>query len=525
MQQLLPQPTDLGLPSKFKSWRHGQVKAIMDMIDCNNRFFTQIQPTGSGKSLCYVTAAMLKGSRTLILTSLKGLQEQLIDDFGVSPGLVKVMGKSSYTCPNTKQSCEWAPCNFGTFCPKKKEGGCPYYDAIRTACSSSIVVANYAFWHTNKPGRLGKFDFLVCDEAHNTVNHLVDSIALRITRKSLAGIDISWPTKSDDLWNWTRIAHVKLDEVIKAKILKYKSSVKGLTGETFKKFHTLKQRLKTLNKQDPKQWVTEYFSDYITYDPLWPPEFSEELLFRDIPTVLLTSATMGSSTLSMLGVPTINSKIVEYPSYFSILRRPVYYIPTTRVDFRINNLGHGLWCDRIDQIISRRLDRKGIIHTVSYDRKNRITNVSEYSKYFYTHASKGAAASIKKFKAAHTPALLCSPSVVTGWDFPYSQCEYQIIGKVPFPDARRAVDKARREKNPDYQCCMAMQDLVQACGRGMRYPDDQCETMIIDDHFSWFVKKYAKFAPKWWLNSVKTVRTIPEPPKRLEKRIGFNAKN
>jgi len=105
--------------------------------------------------------------------------------------------------------------------------------------------------------------------------------------------------------------------------------------------------------------------------------------------------------------------------------------------------------------------------------------------------------------------------VVTGWDFPYQQCEYQIIGKIPFPDARRKVDKARREKDPDYSCCMAMQNLVQTCGRGMRYPDDQCENMIIDDHFVWFVRKYAKYAPQWWLNAVQTVKTIPEPPERL----------
>lgn len=518
MINLLPQPADLGLSSKFRQWRSGQTRAIMDMIDYQGRFFTQIQPTGSGKSLCYVTTAMMKGGRTLVLTSLKGLQEQLVNDFGDAPGITKIMGKSSYTCPNTRQSCEWAPCSFGTFCTKKNEGGCPYYDAIRSATDADIVVTNYAFWHANKADRLGEFDLLVCDEAHNAVNHLVDSLSLKVTRKSLATSGIAWPDRGDDLWDWTRVAYTKLDAVIKAKVQQYKSSVKGITGETFKKLHTLKQRLRVLTKQAPELWITEYFSDYITYDPLWPPEFAEDLLFRGIPTVLLTSATMGSSTLSMLGVPNVDSKVIEYPSYFPVERRPIYYIPTTKVDYRINNLGYGLWCDRIDQIISRRLDRKGIIHTVSYDRRNRITNVSDYSRYFHTHQSRDILRLLEKFKSANSPAILCSPSVVTGWDFPYDQCEYQIIGKVPFPDARRAVDKARREKDPDYSCCMAMQNLVQTCGRGMRYPDDQCENMIIDDHFQWFVRKYAKFAPKWWLDAVVTVRTIPEPPGRLGRR-------
>lgn len=513
---MLPPPTELGLLKKFQNWRSGQVSAIMDMLDYSGRFLTQIQPTGSGKSLCYVTTALLRGGRTLILTSLKGLQDQLVLDFGLEPGIAVVKGKSSYICPKTGLSCEWASCNFGVYCHMKKESGCPYYDAIESAKRADIVVTNYAFWHANKPGRLGDFSLLVCDEAHNAVNHLVDSLSLRITRKSLLSTGIHWPDRADNLWDWVRHAHDTLDTIIKDRLKQYSGAVKGLTGDKFKNLHKLKTRLKTLESQDSDLWITEYFSDYITFDPLWPPEFSERLLFQGIPSILLTSATMGESTLNMLGVPNRGgTKTIEYPSYFPVAQRPVYYVPTTRVDYRINNLGYNLWCNRIDQIISQRLDRKGIIHTVSYDRRNRITNVSEYTKYFYTHESRGVVRSLQKFRDASTPAILCSPSVVTGWDFPYHQCEYQIIGKIPFPDARRAVDKARRERDPEYSCCMAMQNLVQTCGRGMRYPDDQCENIIIDDHFAWFVRKYKKFAPKWWLDAVRTVQTIPVPPKRL----------
>lgn len=512
----LPSPVDLGLPSKFRKWRSGQVHAIMDMVDHKQRFLTQIQPTGSGKSLCYVTSAMLGSGRTLILTSLKGLQDQLMTDFSDEPGLVTVKGKSAYECPKTHTSCEWAPCNFGSFCNYKREPGCPYHDAIRRAKVSDIVVANYSFWHSHKPGILGDFDLLVCDEAHNAVNHLTDSLSVYLTRKSLTKTGIKWPEKSANHWEWANYAYHTIDVAIKERLQKHAGAVRNLTSESFKSLHKLKMKLKRLTEQNPAQWVVEYFHDYITFDPLWPPEFAEPMLFRGIDRILLTSATMGESTLNMLGVPKDNSLTKEYPSYFPTERRQVYYIPTTRVDFRIDNLGYELWCNRIDQIISKRLDRKGIIHTVSYARRDRITNVSEYSEYFYTHASRGMLASLQKFRNALKPAILCSPSVVTGWDFPYDQCEYQIIGKIPFPDARRAVDKARKERDPDYHCCMAMQNLVQTCGRGMRYQDDQCENMIIDDHFVWFVRKYEKFAPKWWLDAVKTVRTIPEPSERLK---------
>jgi hypothetical protein len=50
----------------------------------------------------------------------------------------------------------------------------------------------------------------------------------------------------------------------------------------------------------------------------------------------------------------------------------------------------------------------------------------------------------------------------------------------------RATDPIAHD--PDYANYVAMQKLVQAVGRGMRAPDDWCETLIVDDQFSWFVK-------------------------------------
>jgi Rad3-related DNA helicase len=193
------------------------------------------------------------------------------------------------------------------------------------------------------------------------------------------------------------------------------------------------------------------------------------------------------------------------------------YVPTARIDHKIDNLGYQLWLTRIDQIIRQRLDRKGIIHTVSYARRDRIMNVSEYSDIFYTHETRNIQKSLIEFKQSDPPAVLVSPSVITGWDFPYDTCEYQIIGKIPFPDLRRKVDKERRKRDKDIGCCFAMQDLVQACGRGNRHADDRCQCLIIDDHFRWFLNKYRHFAPKWFLESIQFAATIPTPLTKIRR--------
>ena len=122
---------------------------------------------------------------------------------------------------------------------------------------------------------------------------------------------------------------------------------------------------------------------------------------------------------------------------------------------------------------------------------------------------------IARFRSAGPGAVLVSPSVTTGVDFPGRACEFQIILKVPWPDARTPVVAARTVKDKSYPAYVAMQDLVQAVGRGMRSEEDQCETLILDDHVKWFIHQYRHFAPQWFLDAYRSVLTIPAPPPRL----------
>ena len=517
MADRLPPPEAFGLPSKFALWRPHQAQAILDFHDNDKRFVAQIQPTGSGKSLCYITSAILSGKRTLILTSFKGLQRQLESDFGASPGLVKIMGRNEYRCRLSDYSCEWGPCRFGMQCGFRR-GGCEYYDHLEVAKSANIVLTNYAFWHSNQPDVLGRFDLLICDEAHSSVNHLLDGLAVTIKRKEVKELSIRWPGANENYWQWLEHLAAPLNDLLKLKVNQVSGLVKSIQAADFKALYQVKQKIRRIIEAEKTQWVAEYGGDYVSFDPLWPPEFAEGYLFRGIPKVLLTSATISKEITKLLGIAPADLSFTEYPSHFPLSRRPVVHVPTARVDHRIQNTEYSLWLNRIDQIISQRLDRKGIIHTVSYARRNRILNTSEYSDIFYTHESKGTRKALEMFKASSIPAVLCSPSVVTGWDFPYEECEYQIIGKIPFPDMRRKVDKERRIKDRDFGCCFAMQNLVQACGRGMRSKDDSCECIVIDDHFKWFVAKYRRFAPKWFLDAVRFDRVIPEPLRKLRRR-------
>jgi len=131
------------------------------------------------------------------------------------------------------------------------------------------------------------------------------------------------------------------------------------------------------------------------------------------------------------------------------------------------------------------------------------------------HGRGDMAAKIAEFRAAGPGAILVSPALTTGYDFPFDQCEYQVVMKVPFVDAKDPVAKARTQIDPKYPMHVAMQELVQMVGRGMRAETDQCETFVMDGHASWFLSKHADLAPRWFRRAVarlKAGETQAPPP-------------
>src|SRR5438445_13565630 len=148
---LLPEPEYIGLPVKFSNWRIGQDQAVLRSIESQKRFVVLACPTGFGKSLVYIASALLSGQRVCVLTSTKGLQSQLVSDFEDS-GLVDIRGQNNYPClyqndidnaGGTSQSisCEEGPCHSGVKCELQRSG-CTYFDALKVARNSQLVVSN-----------------------------------------------------------------------------------------------------------------------------------------------------------------------------------------------------------------------------------------------------------------------------------------------------------------------------------------------------------------------------------------------
>jgi Rad3-related DNA helicase len=114
--------------------------------------------------------------------------------------------------------------------------------------------------------------------------------------------------------------------------------------------------------------------------------------------------------------------------------------------------------------------------------------------------------------------ILLSPSVVTGWDFPYRDCEYQILAKVPFPDTRSSIMKARIEATEHYREHLTATAIEQMAGRVMRADDDQGETFIVDGHMRWFIRRANELGlfSESFNEAIQWVDEPPPPPAPLQ---------
>jgi Rad3-related DNA helicase len=528
-------PADFGLPERFDSFRPTQAEAIDFVTSSNRTFVAESAPTGIGKSLIGVTAAKTIANRAVYLTATKALQEQILSDFGPI-GCVDVRGRANYPCRGyTNKFAKNTNCEEGSKkgCTLQHGGTCPYNAAVERAEKSQLITTNYAYWLNARRSsstaleptasefdRAKPIDLLVCDEAHNAGEEICRflQVTLPYTEWSIqfdyaAGESGLMSERTGSAWaKWagSRVAECR-DELESLRV-EYGTLVAARNADPRVSYlEALLPKLKAINAMSDN-WVWEIQGELACFDVIWPGRVSHHL-WAGVPKVLLLSATLRPYSLNLLGIPKTEYEYREFENGWPKNHGLVYYIPTVRVNYKSTDLDYQKLVARMDEIIAARLDRKGIIHTVSYGRMRKLIAMSKYSKHMYFNENSGESTVIaRRFRDAKPPAILISPSFSTGWDFSYKQCEYQIIPKVPFPYAESRVMK-ERNKDDNYRVYCAILEVTQMIGRGRRAPDDRCETFIIDNNFPMVLAKGKTYVPKDF--RVHTVTNVPNKPKKL----------
>jgi len=368
------------------------------------------------------------------------------------------------------------------------------------------VVTNYDFWLYNPD--FPKADTLIMDEAHESPEVLAGYLSMRISKDARYYFNNRLP-QSEELDEWIEWSKWALDIVV-TKLERYKSQ----PPSDLVKLRRELEKLRLLCTHG--EWVVEILPDgSVAFDCIDPSYFGALLWGRSDRT-LMVSATANSTTAKAIGIKDV--VVHQASSAFPIDRRRVWSISNAvQVNYRMQDAHIRMWVSLIDRLIESRCDRKGIVHTTSFQRAKWLQTYSRFSSKLVLNESGTTRECVTRFVDSKSPLVLVSPSVTTGYDFPYDACEFQVIGKIPFPDLRSKANKVKAKRNPDWASYMAAQTLVQAAGRGMRAEDDRCETIVVDGNFSWWWKKAKDFTPKWFQEAVgyATTSTLPTPPPKL----------
>lgn len=514
----IPIPEQIGLPPKFTKWRSSQEEAI-DLINRSQKRAVVIcAPTGFGKSPVAVGSSLLAGEPTAIVTQSKGLQDQYFRDYK-SIGMVDLRGRNNYICDlKPDYTCQEG---YAARCPYKGTVGCPASQAEMRAATSSLVVTNYAKWTRSKMyGQgLSHITRVIFDEAHEVPEAIASAMQVTLNHKEIEevlGKAFLVGPDAQEFANWKCWA-VGARAIAEAKFIEARERVnqshdpKPSWVKHFNHMRNLVRRLGTLSTANKSEWIVEEVDGGYQFDPIRPARYAESALFLRVPKIVFVSATIRPKTLYMSGVSKENFDFQEFNSDFDPSRSPIYHIPTMRVDARSGDLSL-LWA-RLDQLFSKRQDRKGIVITTSYQYQKDVRQSSRFASNMLLN-EKGEAPTelIDRFRKSGAGKILVSPSVGTGYDFPDDDCRYLAMLKIPF-DPPSKILKAREADDKEYRSYRAMQKLVQNFGRPVRSKEDWAERVIFDNHCEWFIPRYAHLAPKSFHAFYKTVNTLPQPPK------------
>ena len=526
----LPPPTAFGLPDKFASWYPDQWAAVETVIDTDKSFVALNLPTGAGKTLIHMAVATLSKGRAVLLTSTKGLQRQVVTDFE-GLGLVDISGQNNYPCQALQPGGLWAslaegpdgdpretrcdhgPCHGGLACALR-EGGCDYYDRVRLATGAELVCTNYAYWFAQRRyGRgLGQVDLLLADEAHHIGQELSQAVQIKLDRWLCHVLHVTPPGVGSPLDQWAGWGGYQAT----ALTARLEEKVEYLSRRELQ--HRRRERQlasigEALAQMRPGDWIEDHTPDAWVFDCLNPKAFVPGLLVQGAKKVVLTSATVTEATLDELGFAREDRLYAAFPSRFPVERRPVWYIPTAKVDYK---MGEGHWkmlASRIDQILDRWPDEKGIIHAVSYARAKEIKARSRHAhRMIVPEKGSETKRAVEEYLKTPGPWVLVSPAVTTGWDFPGKSCRFALIVKLPFPGSQSKTVQARTAADPMFVPNLVAQTLVQSLGRGMRSVSDWQIGYVLDTNWGWFRGKYKALFPGWFLQAVKETPTIPVRP-------------
>lgn len=521
-------------------------------LDSEKKFFLLNLPTGVGKSHLalmisdWYSRKINGGAKIDIITNSKILQNQYT---GTYDSLNDLKGKENYKCEKYDSNCQQG----GEFNKLNKSSCeyCPHAFARDQFLFGKISLTNfylYILYQLYKPKVMSArgADVLIVDEADQFDDVMSDFISIKITEFTIKKYKFS--DEKDILKRLKSVSsissYVEFLERLKIDVANTISEIQLSMGsidrtvtsdkrnnKLSKIFNSSNPDIKMIQmmvdleqlsskieiflkeyKDDPNNWVLE--SQYnpktkqneLSLEPVWAHDYLDKYVFSKYKMVFLMSGTILNKEIfcRMNGLDMDKSVYYSINSPFPLKNRPIYYIPVGKMSYTKKEETFKDFVPMISKILNKYHDKKGIIHTNSFELAKWIERDIKDRRLVY-HDSSNKDEVLESHFSTDKPTVIVSPSMDTGVSFDGEKARFQIIAKIPYPSLASQKNKLRKDNDPDWYSYRTVSGIIQSYGRIIRSETDSGDTIIIDSSFGDVLRYSSKFIPNWVQESIKKI--------------------
>ena len=517
-----------------------------------NKFYLLNLPVGVGKSHLammisdWYKSNVSKYARVDVITNSKLLQDQYS---GTYESICDLKGKENYECESYACSCA-SGAEFNRLNKTTCEA-CPYASARESYISGGVSLTNFYLYilyaiYNQKLMESRDAKVLIVDEAHEFDDVMSDFVSIKITESIVKRFKFA--SEYDILKKLKAVAsissYVEFLRYLNGEILDTCEQMeKGMVTaprnqkedkrdlKISKVLNVKNSDVKMMNlisdlkqlqlkidvflkeyKENPNNWVLE--SGYnekarqkeLSLEPIWAFDYLDKYVFSHYDMVFLMSGTILDKSLfcSLNGLDPSRASYYSIGSPFPVSNRPIYYMPLGKMSYKSKEDTFKKYVPYIQKLLDKYKNKKGIIHTNSFELANWIKDKVKDKRLIF-HDSSNKDEMLRLHMESEEPTVIVSPSMDTGVSFDNDSARFQIIAKVPYPSLASQKNKMRQSNNPDWYSWKTVCGLVQMSGRPVRSNTDYADTIIIDGGFGDVIKHSSHYLPEWIQEAIKRI--------------------
>lgn len=518
-------------------------KDVVDFVTTsynNNKmvkYFLLNLPTGVGKSLISLLLSdfyidnINPNGKIDIITNNKLLQNQYLEMFS---NINDLKGKSNYFCDKYKCTCE-SGLKLDALNNSKCDKQCPYELARNMYISGEIALTNFYLYlinaiHDTELMKGRKSSMLIVDEAHNFDDVMSDFMSVVVSCNSIKKLKLKCEKSLISKMNGIKDLNDLLDflslykNAIDGDILLLENKLKNNKKKNVQQLQSLtslqhiSERIQLCTdqcKKNPENFLYDIKinSDNgekdltISLEPLWASDYLYKYVYSKYDMIVFMSGTILDKDIfcKLNGLNTDDTVYYSIDSPFDVSHRPIHYLPVGKMSYAKKHDTFQLYVPIIEKLLEKYKDKKGIIHTNSFELANWIRDAIHDDRLIY-HTSKNKDDMLLYFKESQMPCVMVSPSMDTGVSFDDDLARFQIIAKIPYPSLASKKNKLRMETYREWYSWKTVCGVIQMCGRVVRNEDDSADTIIIDENFTTLYNTSKKYFPEWFINAIHTYR-------------------